>query len=125
MDGALHAPARAVECAGERVAGQWQAVLASQPARRSSISQPSSSPISLGEIEVGLEIGMGSGRPAMGTRGLMGSRLGARQCGGTSVALGNGGAAGTALAAALAALAAALADAAAVQSSWQAGLCSV
>ena len=89
-----------------------------------SISQPSSSPISLGEIEVGLEIGVGSGRPAMGTRGLMGSRLGARQRGGTSVAPGNGGAAGAALAAALAGAAAALAEAAAVQSSWKAGLCS-
>jgi len=62
----------------------------------------------LGEIEVGLEIGVGSGRPAMGTRGLMGSRLGARQCGGTSVAPGNGSAAGAALAAALAGAAAAL-----------------
>eukprot|EP00964_Phaeocystis_antarctica_P014956 scaffold8263_cov67-Phaeocystis_antarctica.AAC.3 len=43
----------------------------------------------------------------------MGSRLGARQRGGTSVVPGNGGAAGAALAAALAAAAAALAEAAA------------
>ena len=85
-----------------------------------SISQPSSSPISLGEIEIELEIEVGSGRPAMGTRGLMGSRLGARHRGGTSVAPGKGGAAGAAaaLAEAAAAAAAACGPHSAVERDW-------
>ena len=74
----------------------------------------------MGEIEIELEIEVGSGRPAMGTRGLMGSRLGARHRGGTSVAPGKGGAAGAAaaLAEAAAAAAAACGPHSAVERDW-------